>query len=714
MNNYIKKRDKPLILVVDDELVGRLYIEKALQSDSYSVITAENGRQAVELALQYTPDMIVMDVKMPVMDGYDACALIRQSEDRLNVPILMLTGLDDIESVERSFDAGATDFIVKPVNLPIFKQRIRYGLKARESALALYQQELRQIHVHKVAKMGYWDWDVETNQMFWSDEVYDLLSVSADEFADNHQALRARVHPDDFTRVKSVTDKSLTKGTPYSVEHRVTRPDQKLQVVHQFAELIKNKSGKVVRMLGIVQDITDRHLAQEQIHRQAYYDALTELPNRTLFHDRLIHALALPDRSPHEVAVLIIDLDRFKNINDSLGHDVGDDFLRTVSRSLSAVIRGSDTLARLGGDEFALIIEGVTSLEDLEEVSAKLLSALSEVKNIQGNELLSTGSIGIAISSPDNCDTEKLLKQADLAMYQAKERGGNQYEFYNDQMESRAHHSMLLERELRQALVNHELVVYYQPKVNVETGEILGMEALVRWQHPEKGLVPPFDFISIAEETGLIIPIGKWVLEEACKQTVHWHNLGFKALSVSVNVSARQFLHTAFVDEVFSALETSGIPPHALDLEVTESSTIHNLSATIAMLEAFRAKGVQISMDDFGTGFSSLSYLNQLPLDTLKVDRAFIKDINGQGENGELARLIIAMAKSLKLKVVAEGVETEDHLEFLKDNVCDEFQGFLISPPVPAAEFEKLLLSNRERLNSSAATPALSLAACSN
>ena len=709
MNHFLEKRDTPLILVVDDELVGRIYISRALESESYAVITAENGQQAVDLAIQYSPDMIVMDVKMPVMDGYDACVLIRESEDRLNVPILMLTGLDDIESVERSFEAGATDFIVKPVNLAIFKQRIRYGLKARESALALYQQELRQVHAHKVAKMGYWDWDLKSNHLFWSAEVYHLLAVGVDEFSDNHLAFRARIHPDDFDHVKFITDKSITSGEVYSVEHRVKRPDHKLQVVHQYAELIKDKDGKVVRMLGIVQDITDRHLAQEKIQHQAYYDALTNLPNRTLFHDRLNHALNLPSRQSLEVAVMIIDLDRFKNINDSLGHDIGDGFLRAVTGSLASAIRNGDTLARLGGDEFALIIEGVTSVEGLNEVAKKLLGALSEVQVVHGNELLSTGSIGIAISSPENCNKEKLIKQADLAMYQAKEKGGNRFEIYNDKMISRAHHSMQIERELRHALENDELVVYYQPKVSVETGEILGMEALVRWQHPEKGLVPPFDFISTAEETGLIIPIGKWVLEEACKQTVQWHQLGFDSLRISVNVSARQFLHSAFVDEVFNVLSESGIPPHLLDLEVTESSTINNLKTTINMLSSFRSKGIKISMDDFGTGFSSLSYLNQLPLDTLKVDRAFIKDINDQGENGELARMIIAMAKSLGLSVVAEGVETEDHLSFLKNNICDEFQGFLISPPVPAAEFETLLIENRQQMNADTSVPILKI-----
>ena len=687
------ERDKPLILVVDDELVGRIYIESALLNEGYGVITAENGQQALTLTIEHTPDMIVMDVMMPVMDGYEASKAIREREKQLHVPILMLTGLDDIDSIEKSFDAGATDFIVKPVNLAIFKQRVRYGLKSRETDLELYRHQLRQAHAHKVARMGYWDWDIETNQLYWSDEVYDLLSVSQDEFRDNHEAFLARVHHDDLNKIRQATRQSLKYSQPYSVEHRVIRPDNEFQVVYQHAELIKNDAGKIIRMLGILQDITERHLAQEKIQYQAFFDSLTDLPNRTLFHNRLDHALRMSGRTAQRVAVFIIDLDRFKNINDSLGHEIGDSFLHSVANHLKKSTRSTDTLARLGGDEFALVIEGVKTHEDVIEVANKVLDVLSRTHYVHGNELISTSSIGIAVSSLDNVDKESLIKQADLAMHHAKQTGGNRFCFYNEEMKSLAHQSLILEKELRQALEKDELVVYYQPKICVRSGKIKGMEALIRWQHPEKGLVPPFDFIPVAEETGLIVPIGKWVLEEACRQTIKWHQQGFRDLVVSVNVSVRQFHHQDFINEVYSALENSGIEPKYLDLEITESCTMNNIETAIRTLNTFRKMGLSISMDDFGTGFSSLSFLNQLPLDTLKVDRAFIKDINANGEHGELARLIITMAKSLCLSVVAEGVENQDHLDFLKQNDCDEYQGYFASPPVPAEKFELLLVS---------------------
>ena len=694
------ERKQPLILLVDDDPVGRLYIETALQTQGYDVISVENGHQAVEVAGKHLPDMIVMDVMMPVMDGYSACAAIREQEDQLNVPILMLTGHDDVESVEKSFDAGATDFISKPVNLAIFKQRIRYGLKTRETDLELYRNQLRLAHAHKVARIGYWDWEITADHLFWSQEVYDIFSVSPDSFQKNYEAFLERVHKDDLDAVQRATRASLRQGIPFSVEHRVVRADDKMQVVHQHAELIKNESGKVVRMLGIVQDITERYLAQVEVERQAYYDNLTGLPNRTLFYDRMDHALNICRRKGVEIAVFLIDLDRFKNINDSLGHDIGDGLLKSVARALSTIIREEDTLARLGGDEFALIIEDMTSNDVVGTIANKLIEALSSAQYIDGNELISTGSIGVTISSPESRDKELLLKQADLAMYQAKESGGNRFCFYNAEMKSRAHQSMMLEKELRQALDRDELLVFYQPKVSVRSGRIKGMEALIRWRHPEKGLVPPFDFIPIAEETGLIVPIGRWILKEACKQTTVWQERGFKDLTVSVNVSAKQFHHQGYVDEVRNAIESSGIAPWFVDLEVTESCTMNNVESAIRILESFRQMGIRISMDDFGTGYSSLSFLDQLPLDTLKVDRAFIKDINAQGKNGELARLIISMARSLRLSVVAEGVESEHHLEFLRTNGCDEYQGYLFSPPVIASDFEALLIENHKQLNS--------------
>ncbi len=699
MNASIKARNKPLILVVDAELVNRMLIQKALQNEGYDVITAENGQQALELTILQAPSVIIMDAIMPIMDGREACAAIHKQEKGLHTPILMLTSIDDVDSIEALFNLGATDFIIKPINLSLLCQRIRIALRTQQTDIDLYQHQRRQAHANKVARMGYWDWDITNNYLYWSDEVYDIFSITPGDYSNNREAFMAITDEDDQEKIKFATKQSLKFGIPYSIDHRVIRADKQIQIVHQDAELFRNESGEVVRMLGIVQDITEKHLAQEKIQHQAFFDSLTDLPNRTLFHDRLDHALEISSRTKKEVAVFIINLDRFKNINESLGHKIGDKFLQSVTDRLLQTTRKSDTVARIGGDEFAVIAEGIPSLDGVTNVANKLLHIMSQAHYIDENELFSTASIGIAISSKEACDkkacdNENLIKQADLAMIHAKGSGGNRYCFYNEEMKSQAYQSLILEKELRHALAQDELVVYYQPKVNVATGKIKGMEALIRWQHTKKGIVSPLEFIPIAEETGLIVPIGQWVLEQACKQTKAWHDKGYTDLVISINVSTRQFHQLNFVSEVESAINKSGINPNNVDLEITESCTMNNIESAIRLLKALRKTGISISLDDFGTGFSSLSFLNQLPLDTLKVDRAFIKDINAKRENSELARLIIAMAKSLSLNVVAEGIETEDHLEFLQENVCDEFQGFLFSRPLPADEFENLLIEN--------------------
>lgn len=697
MDNNFFNRKNPLILVVDDELVGRIYIEQALKTEGYDVVAVNNGQQAVAKVNELLPCMIIMDVMMPVMNGYESCAAIRADEGQLKVPIIMLTGLDDIESVEQSFAAGATDFIVKPVNLAIFKQRVRHGLKTRETDIELYKQQLRQSQAYKIAKMGYWDWDVSSDQMYWSDELYTMFSMSADEFVDNRAALRARTTADDFKKIESVCEASLKYGHSYSIEHQIMRSDAQLQVVHQHAELIKDDDGKVIRMLGIVQDITERHLAEEKIYHQLYYDNLTDLPNRIFFNKCLDSALEMPDRKADGVAILLINLDRFKNINDSYGQKVGDRFLISMANKLNQVTRTTDTLTRLGADEFALIIEGMTSLEGVEVVAKKLLAALSSIHNIDGNELIISGSIGISLSSSENCDKETLIQQADLAMNQVKEIGGSQYLFFDEEMRSDAYQALIIEKELRHAIERDELVLFYQPKVCVKTGKINGMEALIRWQHPEKGLISPFVFIPVAEETGLILPIGKWVFEEACRQTKIWHKQGYENLIVSINASAKQLCLHSFYSDVCNTIEAIGIDPYCVDLEVTESCTMNNVDRTISLLKKFREMGILISLDDFGTGYSSLSLINQLPLDTLKIDIAFIRDINEKGENGELAKLIVAMAKSLQLKTVAEGVELQHHLDFIANEGCDEYQGYFFSQPLSAGEFEELLAVNMKQ-----------------
>ncbi len=695
MDNNKPKGSRPLILVVDDELVGRIYIENALQQEGYDVITAENGHQALELMSKKAPTLIVMDVMMPIIDGYAACRAIREKEQGIHIPIIMLTGLDDLESVEKSYRAGATDFVVKPVNLPIFYQRVQYGIATYERDVDFYKQQQRLLQAHSVAKLGYWEWNFETEELYWSDDIFKMLSVPMNNLKPQLEDMWNWVHPDDREKVQLEFKNSIKKGGVYSIEHQILRSDKKIQVVSQHAELIKNESGRVVRMQGIVQDITEKFLSQKEIHYLAYYDSLTDLPNRIFFCEHLKRSLSAIDSHSGEVAVFIIEPDRFKNINNALGHEVGDEFLKNIATCLKDTLGTHAHLGKFSGVKFSLFLDLSVSKSSTTDIANMLLRELSKEFDIHDNELMCTASIGAVISSPDNRQMELLLRQAERAMCESKDSGGNRFNLYSETMKSHAHQLLTTERELRNAVKNNELEVYYQPKCSVETGAILGMEALVRWNHPLKGLIPPNDFISVAEETGLIIPIGLQVLETACSQTVVWHKQGFKHLIISINVSVKQFHHKGFSNEVLEIVKNTGIAPHCVDLEITESCTMNSFEKAIRLLTKFRNNGLRISMDDFGTGFSSLSFLQKLPLDTLKVDREFIKNIGDNGKNGELAKLIIAVAKELKLNVVAEGVETIEHLNFLKDNNCNEFQGYLTSPALPAKQFETLLTTQQ-------------------
>lgn len=439
--------------------------------------------------------------------------------------------------------------------------------------------------------------------------------------------------------------------------------------------------------------------ARESLLAQATHDPLTGLPNRLLFSDRLTQRLMKSRGAPQPLAVMYLDLDRFKIINDTLGHNVGDQLLRDVATRLNRCLRETDTLARMGGDEFTVILADVETHEEAEAVAKKILEVLAEPIVVNGNELYVTGSIGISVYPVDGADVETLVRNADTAMYQAKEKGRNCYHAYSEALTASVIHSMTLESGLRGALERKEFLVHYQPKVDIRTGAIVGSEALVRWQHPDYGLVPPNKFIPLAEETGLIGEISDYVLETARAQTKAWMDAGRGPLCVSVNISGRQFQQRKLTQSVQQALEKSGLDPRHLDLELTESILMNEPDAVSSVLQEFREMGVCISIDDFGTGYSSLSYLKKFPVDAVKIDRSFVTDITTNPDDAAIAGAVVAMAHSLKLKVCAEGVETIEQLEFLRSLQCDEMQGYFISPPVSAQEFEELLRQDRNREN---------------
>jgi diguanylate cyclase (GGDEF)-like protein/PAS domain S-box-containing protein len=458
---------------------------------------------------------------------------------------------------------------------------------------------------------------------------------------------------------------------------------------------VLDAGGKVTHWVGVINDITDTMRYQQDLEHQSTHDALTGLPNRNLFRDRLDQAISYAARYRNQLWVVVLDLDNFKLINDTLGHAVGDSLLQTVGERLRAALRDSDTVARLGGDEFILLLLDQPGGGLSQRTVQTILEAVSAPMRLGAHDLALTCSMGVAVYPRDGETGSSLFKHADIALYRAKDGGRNQLQFYTEEMNDRVTERTLIEGHLRHALVRNEFLLYFQPRVDCVSGEVVGLEALLRWQHPELGLVSPVRFISVAEETGRIVEIGEWVLKTACLQAMAWQQAGLAPVPVAVNVSARQFRHAAFVQEVKDALEVSGLEPRYLELELTESVMMHNVDVVIAAMSQLKDMGICLSIDDFGTGYSSLNYLRRFPIDYLKIDQSFVRDMLDDPPGAAIVRSIIALGHSLSFRIIAEGVETEDQLAYLKEEGCDEIQGFLCSRPVPEREAAVLLGSER-------------------
>jgi len=465
---------------------------------------------------------------------------------------------------------------------------------------------------------------------------------------------------------------------------------------------IKNAQGQIINFVATGRDITSRMENEERLSFMAHHDALTELPNRTLFMDRLSQSLAHARRYSKRVAVLFIDLDRFKNINDTLGHDIGDQMLAQLADRLGASIRQGDTVARLGGDEFAVLLNDIENEQVVSQLAKMILLALEQPLEVEGRELFITASIGISMFPNDGDEPGTLLKNADIAMYKAKDMGKNNYQFYSVDMSARAFQRLTMENSLRRALEREEFSLFYQPQFNLKTNEITGVEALIRWQHPDLGMVLPNDFIPLLEETGLINQVGYWIVATACRQLQTWHKAGFSNLMMSLNISGRQFHDRDFIGKIEASINESGVSPCMMELEITESILMENQQRTVAALEALEKMGFRIAIDDFGTGYSSFGYLRRFKVDTLKVDQSFIHDVTDNPDDAAITSAIIAMAQSLKLKVIAEGVETQQQLAFLRKHDCYYVQGYLFSRPLPADELTQLLMAQQDKFNNKA------------
>ena len=681
-----------VVLVADDDPVMRLLMLEMLGQVGLDAIEAEDGVQAVELFQSAAPDLILLDVDMPNMDGFSACREIRQLETAAPVPIIMVTGGDDIEAVTRAYEVGATDFVSKPINWPILGHRVLYVLRASDAIVRLRLADAHNRAVlaaipdtfFRLSKDGYY-LDYE--------EGHDAAAAVPHEHCLGKHI--AEVLPRDIAeRLLEQMQVVLETEQIRSVDYELLRNGE----VHHFeARLVATGVGAV---LGLVRDISERKRSEEQIRRLAYCDSLTGIPNRQAFLETLERELHRSKVSNKKFAVLFMDLDGFKRINDTLGHNVGDNLLKIVSERLRETIRPSDlvsrgdqahNLARLGGDEFTILIPDLDRVENALNVAHRVKDAMRRPFLIDGHEIFVTASIGISLFPEDGDDCDSLLKYADTAMYHAKNCGKNNAKLYSSSLTMQIMSHVKLEVGLRKALKNEELYLLYQPQIDVRSGEIVGVEALVRWRHPERGIVSPNEFIPLAEETGLIVPIGEWVMRTACHQAKAWQRQTGRAVRIAVNLSAKQFKDEHLAQTVMSALHDTGLDPKMLELELTEGTLMDNARATMSTLEQLRAVGVYLSIDDFGTGYSSMNYLKRFDVRALKIDKSFICGLPQDSENAAITRAIIAMAHGLKMVVVAEGVETDEQLVLLEEYGCDLVQGFYLGHPSPQESITLML-----------------------
>ena len=692
----------PTILIVDDEAQNRRLLAVLLRPEGYRTESAASGAEALSAIAESAPDLILLDIMMPGIDGYQVAAILKSNPATANIPIIMVTAHGERGARLAGLSAGAEEFLTKPVdrtelwlrvrNLLRLKafgdlqehsfvlekqvaartadlQRFRTAMDATADAIMLVSRDtMRFVEVNATScgMLGY-----------TRAEMFELGPVALG--AVNREALE---HVYD-TVIAGEASKKLNEATLHC------KDGSSLQVEVSRQAML---SGDDWIIVSVVRDITERKQAQQKLQHQANHDALTGLPNRTCFYDTLRKTIALAAIQGWKVAVMFIDMDHFKNVNDTLGHGIGDELLINFSNRLMTCVRMRDTVGRLGGDEFGVILVMEQGHKGAAQVATKIRDALHLPFNLQGYEVIMTASIGVTIYPDDGDDPDVLIKYADTAMYQAKHAGRNTYRFFTAQMNADVLQRQDLENALRKAIEREEFVLYYQPKVSLATGAVVGLEALLRWARPGHGLVAPGVFIPVLEESGLIVRVGAWVIGEACRQIKQWQRGEVGPMQVSVNVAGRQFIEGDLEGDVARALADNDLPASLLELELTETSLVANTDRTMACLGNLRRRGVKVSIDDFGTGYSSLAYLRRFPIDKLKIDIAFIRDVTSNPDDAAIVQAIITMAHSLNLEVIAEGVETAAQQAYLGRHRCDQMQGYLVSRPLSAALMTQLIV----------------------
>ncbi len=698
------------VLMVEDNQSDVRVIERLLSQSSQPSFEIEVSDR-VGAGLEYLssgvmPDVILLDLSLPDSDPERLDSLHRIHHAAPGIPIIIMTGMGDQAIATRAVRHGAQDFLVKgEVGSDVLLRSIRYAIERQQAEEELRESEERYALAVRGANDGLWDWDLEADKIYFSPRWKAVLGYGESELSSDPGEWLGRVHPNDLNRLRADLETHIGRNgsrAPFAGhwenEHRIRHRDGSYRWILSRGIAVRKSDGKAYRMAGSLTDISLRKKAEERLLHDALHDALTRLPNRTLFLDRLGVAMARAHRQSDDSvscsAVLFLDVDRFKHVNDSLGHLAGDSLLVAMARRLLAILRPGDTVARLGGDEFAILVD-ISRAETAELLAQRIHKELAVPFDLDGHEVLVTVSIGISTVPGDHRRPEDILREADIAMYQAKVGGRAGSRVFDKQMHTRAAAMLTFESDLSQAAEREELRLHYQSMISFAEDCIVGFEALLRWQHPDRGLILPEEIISVAEDTGLIVQIGIWVMEEACARMVEWqaHHEMTQDLSMSINLSSQQVMQPDLVETILRVLEQSGLNPSCLRLELTESVIMDNAESVVTKLTQLRSLGVQVHVDDFGTGYSSLSYLQRLPVDTLKIDRTFVAQMGIHDDSSEIVGAIISLARNLGMSVAAEGVETAEQAAGLKALECEYGQGFFYYRPLEGPAIEALLAS---------------------
>jgi diguanylate cyclase (GGDEF)-like protein/PAS domain S-box-containing protein len=685
---------KSRLLVVDDELMNRDMLSRRLERAGFAVDVAADAREALERLQRAGVELVLLDSMMPGMSGTDLLRLLRGTYTQTELPIIMVTALSDSQRVVEALNMGANDYITKPIDFSVALARIQSQLGRKRAEDSLRSSEQRYALAARGTNDGLWDWDVTSNRVFLSERWKQMLGLGEGDIGGDPAEWIARIHPSDRQKFETELEGLRRAGGPdqFAGEYRLLHADGAYRWMLTRGFVLRSATGSAVRMAGSQTDITASRA----------FDSLTGLPNRVYFTDRLENAIARASRGEGAYAVLFLDMDRFKVVNDSMGHQAGDQLLTELSSRLVRSVEAAATslpagsrhvVARLGGDEFAVLVDGAGDADSIRPLAERIEAAVGEPFQVESREVYASISIGIALGNPDYRDPAEVLRDADTAMYRAKGMGRARWAIFDSEMRAMAVARMEMEGDLRHAVNRGELRLYYQPKVELGSNRVVGFEALLRWQHPTRGLIPPLQFIPLAEETGLIVPIGAWVIREACLTLERWqHEFPFvPPLEVSVNLSVRQFWQNNLVEQVAEALAETGIEPECLQLEVTESVFVQEPVAAASVLAQLKALGVGLKLDDFGTGYSSLSYLSQLPCDSLKIDKSFVNQMCTDVSCSEIVRTVVALATSLGKQVIAEGIETEAQADLLRSLGCGFGQGYLFSKPMAAEKATEYL-----------------------